>query len=97
MRTCAVRLEAYHRFFAVGLAIALLALASLCPAMLPAICATSHQQTCQSQPCWLLVTRVVLPLLLVFAWHLRVLRFTLPSEYALLLFRPPRRDLVLFL
>lgn len=69
--------------------IALLAFAFMCPVMLPALC-SGGQQTCQSQICWLLVSGAIVPVLIVFAWFLWAARFTLPREYPLLLFRPPR-------
>lgn len=96
MRTFPVRRYAHHRGFVVGIAIALLAFVFLCPAMLPAACA-GHQQTCQSQTCWLLGSGAVVPVLIVFVWHLWVMLFPLSREYPLLLYRPPRPRLASFL
>jgi hypothetical protein len=79
----------YCRGLALGLAVALLALAFVCPLMLSAFC-SSHQQSCQSPTCWLLVSGSVVPILIVFIWFLWATAFTLPREYPLLLFRPPR-------
>jgi hypothetical protein len=89
MRTRLLGRYSYHRGFAFGLVIALLAFAFLCPVMLPALCSGS-QQTCQSQPCWLLVSGTIVPLLIVFAWLLWTTRCTLLREHPVLLFRPPR-------
>jgi len=68
---------------------ALLVLAFACPVMLPALC-SSGQQTCQSQMCWLLVSGPTVAVLIVLAWLWWAVRFPLPREYPLLLFRPPR-------
>jgi hypothetical protein len=86
------RRYAHHRGFVAGVAIILLAFAFVCPAMLPTVC-VGHQHTCQNQTCWLLASSVVVPVLIVFAWLSWMMRFTLPLEYPLLLFRPPRLSL----
>lgn len=92
MRTLCSRRYAQHRGVVAGVALVLLVFAFVCPAMLPVIC-VGHQHTCQTQTCWLLASAVVAPVLLVFAWLSWVMRFTLPLEYPLLLFRPPRLGL----
>ena len=69
--------------------IGLLAFVFMCPVMLPGLC-SSGQQTCQSQMYWLLVSRLTVAVLIVLAWLWWAVRFPLPREYPLLLFRPPR-------
>jgi hypothetical protein len=78
-----------YRGLALGLAIALLALAFVCPLMLPAFC-SSTQQSCQSPTCWLLVSSSLIPVLIVSVRFLWATTFALPREYPMLLFRPPR-------
>ena len=89
MRHLLSRWHFYHHGLAVGLVVALLALAFLCPVMHPALC-SSGQQSCQSQTCWLLASGPMVPVLIVLAWLLWATRLTLQREYPLLLFRPPR-------
>ena len=79
----------YHQGLAVGLVVALLAFAFLCPVMRPALC-SSDQHSCQSQTCWLLASGPMMPVLIVLAWLLWATRFPLRREYPLRLFRPPR-------
>jgi len=89
MRTLLLQRYAQQRGFAAGLVLALLAFAFLCPVMLPTVCSGS-QQPCQSQPCWLLMSGPLVPVLSVFAWLLGTTSFTLLREHPLLLFKPPR-------
>lgn len=68
---------------------ALLALAFMCPAMLPTFCADGRQ-TCPSPTCYLLALAPSIPVLVMAALLLWIAHFPLPHEYPLLVFRPPR-------
>lgn len=89
MRHLLSRWHFSHQGLAVGLVVALVAFAFLCPIMLPSRC-SSGQQSCQSQTCWLLASGPMMPVLIVLAWLLWATRVPLLREYPLLLFRPPR-------
>jgi hypothetical protein len=89
MRHFLCKWYAYHRGLAAGLVLILLAVATVCPLMLPAICSGSHQG-CQSQTCWLLVSVPLLAVAIVAVWFLWAARFILLQEHPLRLFRPPR-------
>ena len=81
----------YDRCLVAGIILAVVLFAFICPMMmLPGLCASS-QQICQAPVCLFMMLACASPVLVVFAWLFWSVKAALPQEYALRLFRPPRR------